>query len=273
MKFEKPHDEQAEQSVIGAMLLEADAIETARELLVGGEFHIGAHSRIYRAIINLADEGKPVDLVTLTAYLQDSDELSGIGGVGYLSKLAASVPSANNIKYYADRVKEMFLRRQNIETAMALLREAEQEQDTSSFIGKAEQAVSMLADQSVNQNDFVSMQDALIEVVEETEQLYNNRDVNRGVTGVPSGFDDLDRMTAGFQRSDLVIMAARPSVGKTAFALNIAQNVGIRAKETVAVFSLEMSKKQLIKRMISAEACIDASKMRTGFLKKKIGTK
>lgn len=263
--IETPCDIQAEQSVLGAILISTDALAIANEHLQGGEFHDTAHARIFRAMKNIVEDGKPLDIVSLSAYLTDSEEMETVGGVSYLAKLAGSVPSASSIGYYAERVKEMFLRKEAIEVAISLLKEAAQEQDVNAFVAMAETAVSKLSDQSVKKQEFTSMKDILLDVWDETERLYNTRETNKGVTGLPSGYKDLDRMTAGFQKNDLIIVAARPSVGKTAFALNVAQNVGIRANETVAVFSLEMSKSQLTKRMISAEANIDASKMRTGF--------
>src|SRR5690606_28098195 len=179
-------------------------------------------------------------------------------------KLASSVPSASNVAYYASRVQDMFLQRQAIDVAFDLLQSAGQQQDVKGFVAMAEVAVSKLSDQSTPTSEFVDLKDVLMQVWEEAEERYNAKDINRGITGIPTGFDDLDRMTAGFQRSDLIIVAARPSVGKTAFALNIAQNVGIKTEETVAIFSLEMSRGQLVQRMICAEGEIDASRMRTG---------
>jgi replicative DNA helicase len=212
----------------------------------------------------LSNAEQPIDLISLTSQLQDSEEIDKVGGVSYLSKLAHAVPTTANAAYYVERVQEMFLRRQAIDTALDLLRNAGEEQDVKGFVAMAETAVSKLSDQTVPVREFIGIKDALMQVWEEAEQRYNVRDINRGITGIESGFTDLDKMTAGFQKNDLIIVAARPSVGKTAFALNIAQNVGVRAKETVAIFSLEMSAAQLVQRMICAEAQIDASRMRTG---------
>jgi len=263
--IETPCDIAAEQAVLGAILTDPGTIEVVRETLQGGEFFDRQHARIFRAMIKLHDADEPIDLVSITAQLQDSKELEDVGGVMYLTKLANSVPSTANVGYYADRVSEMFLRRQAIETVMEMLRQAARQDDINGFISMAEAAVSRLSDQATPAKEFVPIKDVLIEVWERAEQRYNNRNSFGGVTGIPSGFPDLDRMTAGFQRSDLIIVAARPSVGKTAFALNIAQNVAARAGETVAIFSLEMSAGQLVERMICAEANVDGSRMRTGF--------
>lgn len=264
MGIEKAFDLLAEQAVIGAILLDQAAYDVAADILQGGEFYEQGHARIFRAMRQLRDEEQPVDLVTVTARLQDSEELDKIGGVSYLTQMANAVPTAANVAHYAGRVQDMFLRRQAVDVALNLLRNAGEEQDVKGFIAMAETAVSKLSDQSVPTREFVRIKDTLMQVWEEAEERYNARDTNRGVTGIPSGFVDLDRMTAGFQRNDLIIVAARPSVGKTAFALNIAQNVGVQAKETVAIFSLEMSASQLVQRMICAEGRIDASRMRTG---------
>lgn len=263
--IEMPSDIFAEQAVIGAILLDTQAIDIVRETLRGGEFFDAGLGRIYRAMTDVQDKGNPVDLVTLVARLQDSKELEAVGGVAYLTNLTNSVPTATNVSYYVDLVYEKFMQRQNILAGYDMFVKAVHSDDAKSFIASASDSVSNLSEQAVTKRDFVPISQVLVNVWEKSEQLYNNRSNNRGVTGIPSGYTDLDRLTAGFQGEDLIIVAARPSVGKTAFALNIAQNVGIRAKETVAVFSLEMSASQLVMRMISAEGHVDASRLRTGF--------
>jgi replicative DNA helicase len=264
MGIEKPFDLEAEQAVIGAMLIDQTTYELVSEILQGGEFYEEGNARIFRAMRQLRDDEQPLDLVTVTGKLEDSEELIKIGGVSYLAKLAKSVPTASNVAYYASRVQDMFLRRQAVDVALDLLQSAGEQQDVKGFVAMAEVAVSKLSDQTTPTREFAEIKDVLIQVWEETEERYNAKEINRGITGIASGFVDLDRMTAGFQRSDLIIVAARPSVGKTAFALNIAQNVGMNTEETVAIFSLEMSKGQLVMRMICAEGQIDASRMRTG---------
>ncbi|ETT45741.1 replicative DNA helicase [Paenibacillus sp. FSL R7-269] len=264
MGIQPPVDLEAEQAVLGAALLDQTAYDAAADILQGGEFSDKGHARIFRAMRKLADAELPIDMVSLTSRLKDSEELEKVGGVSYLARMAGAVPTIANAGYYAERVLDMFLRRQAIDTAMGLLRNAGEEQDVKGFIAMAEHAVSKLSDQTVPVREFIGIKDALMQVWEEAEQRYNVRDTNRGITGIESGFADLDKMTAGFQKNDLIIVAARPSVGKTAFALNIAQNVAVRAKESVAIFSLEMSASQLVQRMICAEAQIDASRMRTG---------
>ncbi|WP_046233731.1 replicative DNA helicase [Paenibacillus algorifonticola] len=263
--IELPCDLSAEQAVLGAALLEAEAYETIVGTLHGGEFHDKAHARIFRAMRRLNADDKPIDLVTLTAQLQDTEEIDQIGGVSYLARLSSSVPTAANAGFYAERVLEMFLKRQAIDTSLELLRAAAHDQDINGFVAMAETSMAKITDRATPAKEFVGLRDVLLEVWEDAEHRYTVRAVNRGITGIESGYIDLDRMTSGFQQNDLIIIAARPSVGKTALALNIAQNVGIRGKETVAIFSLEMSRKQLVQRMVCAEGNIDASRMRTGY--------
>ncbi|MBO9609185.1 MAG: replicative DNA helicase [Paenibacillaceae bacterium] len=267
--IETPADKEAEMAVLGAILAfpdeAAETFQTVHGTLQGGEFYGEGHARLFRAMCNLADEGEPIDLVTVTGRLKETDELESIGGVAFLTQLAQSVPTNANVGHYAERVHEMFLRRQAIKTAVELLREAARQQDVNGFVASAEAALSRLSDKATPAKEFQPIRDVVMQVWEEAETRYNARDSNRGISGLKSGYPDLDRMTAGFQKSDLIIVAARPSVGKTAFALNIAQNIGIIEKQTVAIFSLEMSAAQLVQRMICAESQVDANRMRTGY--------
>jgi len=258
-----PQNMEAEQAVIGAVLLQAEALITAMERLRSEDFYSGAHQRIYEAMVELAESNQPVDLVTLTAHLQDQQLLEEIGGVSYLSRLANAVPTAANVDYYSQIVEEKSMLRRLIRTATNIVSDGYANSDeVGVLLSDAEKKILEISNRRAG-GGFVSIRDVLMEVFEKVEDLYSNKG---GTTGIPSGFTDLDKMTAGFQRSDLIIVAARPSVGKTAFALNIAQNVGVRARETVAIFSLEMSAAQLVQRMICAEANVDAQRMRTGHL-------
>ncbi len=258
-----PQNLEAEQAVLGAILLEAEALITAMEHLRAEDFYSVAHQRIYDAIIELNEDNKPLDLVTLMSRLQDQGELEEIGGVSYLAKLSGAVPTAANVEYYAQIVAEKAMLRRLIRTATQIVSNGYAEgEDIGALLNDAEQRILELSNRRAA-HGFISIRDVLMEVFEKVEHLYNHKG---GVTGIPSGFPDLDKMTSGFQRSDLIIVAARPSVGKTAFALNIAQNVAVRASETVAIFSLEMSAAQLVQRMICAESNVDAGRMRTGFL-------
>jgi replicative DNA helicase len=258
-----PQNIEAEQAVLGSILLEADALVTAMERLRPEDFYQPVHRMIYETMIELGEAGQPIDLVTLTAALQDKQRLEEAGGVDYLSRLLGVVPTAANVDYYARIVEEKSLLRRLIRTATEIVQEGYAgADDVGLLLSDAEQRILEISNRRTG-SGFVSIRDVLMDVFEQIEFLYNHRG---GVTGIPSGFPDLDRMTSGFQRSDLIIVAARPSVGKTAFALNIAQNVGVRARETVAIFSLEMSAAQLVQRMICAESNVDAGRLRTGRL-------
>jgi replicative DNA helicase len=257
-----PQSMEAEQAVLGAVLLDGEALVVAMERVAPDDFYHAAHRLIFEAMIRLSDENEPIDLVTLTAKLQELGQLEEVGGVGYLTELMSSVPTAANVGYYAQIIEEKALLRRLIRTATDIVASGYAgEDDVKELLNEAEQKILEIG--SRRADGFIPIRDVLMEVFERVEFLYHHKG---GVTGIPSGFADLDRLTSGFQRSDLIIIAARPSVGKTAFALNIAQNVGVRAKETVAIFSLEMSAVQLVQRMICAEANVDAGRLRTGYL-------
>ena len=258
-----PQNLEAEQAVLGAVLLQGEALITAMERVRSEDFYTAEHQQIFDAMVELGEAGQPIDLVTLTAYLQDHQQLEGIGGVSYLAKLVGGVPTAANVDYYAQIVEEKSMLRRLIRTATEIVTDGYAGEDqVSALLSDAEARIMELSNRR-SSSGFISIRDVLMEVFDRVEQLYTNKGT---ASGIPSGFHDLDKMTSGFQRNDLIIVAARPSVGKTAFALNIAQNVGVRARETVAIFSLEMSAAQLVQRMICAESNVDAGRMRTGYL-------
>jgi len=258
-----PQNIEAEESVLGAIFLSKEALITAMELLRPEDFYKTSHQRIFNTMLALYERGEPVDLVTVTADLQDQKVLEETGGVVYLTSLASSVPTAANIEYYAKIVEEKSLLRRLIRTATKIANDGySREDEVGEIIADAEKYILEIA-QNRNSGGFIPIRDALMETYERIEFLSQRKG---DITGIPSGYPDLDKMTAGFQRSDLIILAARPSVGKTAFALNVAQNVAARANETVAIFSLEMSASQLVQRMICAEGNLDASRMRSGGL-------
>ncbi|SFJ90376.1 replicative DNA helicase [Paenibacillus sp. UNC496MF] len=258
-----PQNMEAEQAVLGAVLLQTEALITAMERLRSEDFYLPSHQLIYEAMVDLGENNQPIDLVTLTAYLQDRQQLEEIGGVSYLAKLGNAVPTAANVDYYAQIVEEKSMLRRLIRTATNIVSDGyAAADDVGLMLSDAEARIMELSNRR-SSSGFISIRDVLMEVFERVEHLYSNKG---GSTGIPSGFTDLDKMTSGFQRNDLIIVAARPSVGKTAFALNIAQNVGVRSRETVAIFSLEMSAAQLVQRMICAESNVDAGRMRTGYL-------
>jgi len=258
-----PQNIEAEQAVLGAIFLESSALTLASEILIPEDFYRASHQKIFNAMLKVADKGEPVDLVTVTAELADAKMLEEIGGVSYLSELANSVPTAANVEYYARIVEEKSILRRLIRTATAIAQEGyTREDEIDSLLNEAEKRI-MEVSQRKNAGAFQNIKDILVQTYDNIEMLHNRKGE---ITGIPTGFTELDRMTAGFQRSDLIIVAARPSVGKTAFALNIAQNVATKTDENVAIFSLEMSAQQLVMRMLCAEGNINAQNLRTGKL-------
>lgn len=258
-----PHNIEAEQAVIGAIFLEPEAFSSASELLLPEDFYRASHQRIYETMMKLSDKGEPIDLVTVTTSLSNAKTLDEVGGVSYLTDIAGSVPTAANIGYYSKIVEEKSLLRRLIRTATDIVTTGfSQEDEIDDVLNEAEKNILEVSHRT-NSTAFQAIKDVLIEVYDNIETLHHQ---SGDLTGVPSGFRDLDRITSGFQQNDLIIIAARPSVGKTAFALNIAQNVAINTDENVAIFSLEMGADQLVSRMLCAEGNIDAQKLRTGNL-------
>jgi replicative DNA helicase len=258
-----PQSIEAEQAVLGALILDGEALVSVSERLRPEDFYRQSHQIIFQAMIDLSERQEPVDLVTIAAELKDREQLEACGGVTYLTELANAVPTAANVDYYARIVEEKSMLRRLIRTATQIVSSGYTNTDNvDELLSDAEQRILELS-QRKSDSGFIPIRDVLMDVFEQVEHLYHHKG---SVTGIPSGFIDLDKMTSGFQKSDLIIVAARPSVGKTAFALNIAQNVGVRSKETVAIFSLEMSATQLVQRIISAEANVDGTRLRTGFL-------
>lgn len=258
-----PHNIEAEQAVLGAIFLEPEAFATAAEILVPEDFYRSGHQRIFEVMTKLSDQGEPIDLVTVTTELSNRKLLEETGGVSYLTDLAGSVPTAANIAYYSKIVAEKALLRRLIRTATDIVTTSYQkEEDVEEVLNEAERRILEVSSHQ-HSGQFHSIKDVLIDVYDNIERLH----LSKGdVTGIPTGYRDLDRITSGFQKNDLIIIAARPSVGKTAFALNIAQNVAVKAGETVAIFSLEMGADQLVSRMLCAEGNIDSQRLRTGKL-------
>ena len=260
-----PRDVEAEQAVLGSILLESGLIGAVREIVTPEMFYDRSHEKIFRRMCDLDDDGEAIDVITLTDRLRQHEELEDVGGVTYLARLVGGIPTTAHAEHYARMVREKYLLRRSIEESMSLMKQAAHTGDPSKVITAMQAAAAKLSDLAAPAKEIVPVKEVLLNVYDDVETRFKNRDTFRGVTGIPSGFPDLDRMTAGFQRSDLIILAARPSMGKTALALNIAQNVGKRG-ETVAIFSLEMSAKQLVERMLSAESGVDAGRFRTGYL-------
>lgn len=258
-----PQNIEAEQAVLGAIFLEPESVHVAQERLVPDDFYRSAHKRIFEVMTDLAENHEPVDLVTVTAEMKNRKILDEVGGVDYLSDLADSSPTAANIDYYCQIVEEKSILRRLIRAATEIVADGYQrDDDVEMILDDAEKAILEVSQRS-NHGGFLSIKDVLVEAYDNIEMLQNRKGE---VTGIPTGFIELDRMTAGFQRSDFIIVAARPSVGKTAFALNMAQNVATKSGENVAIFSLEMGAQQLVMRMLCAEGNIDSQRLRTGRL-------
>lgn len=257
-----PQNMEAEQALLGAVFLEKNALNSAIEILQPDDFYRTNHQRIFEVFLHLSEADEPVDLVTVTSELQDRRWLDEIGGISYLSDLANAVPTAANVEYYARIIEEKAILRRLIQAATKIATSGYSNQDdVQEVLHQAEKRILDIRDRR-SAAGFIPIKDVLLQAYERIEKLQASSDE---VTGIPSGYKDLDRMLSGFQRSDLIIVAARPSVGKTAFALNISQNVAARADATVAIFSLEMSAMQLVQRMLCAEGNIDANRMRSGF--------
>jgi replicative DNA helicase len=258
-----PQNIEAEQAVLGSVLLEQEALTVTSEILIPDDFYRTSHQKIYQAILTLSDKGEPVDLVTVTAELADQNLLDEVGGVSYLAELANSVPTAANVEFYARIIEEKSVLRRLIRTATTIASEGyEREDDVEGLLSDAEKKILEVAQQK-NTKAFQNIKDVLVVTYDKIETLHHRKG---DITGIPTGFTELDKMTAGFQRNDLIIVAARPSVGKTAFSLNIAQNVATKTDENVAIFSLEMGADQLVMRMLCAEGNINAQRLRTGDL-------
>ena len=258
-----PHDLDAEKSVLGAVLINNQAFNQAAEVVDAADFYRDAHRRIFEKMVGLTDRGSPVDLLTLKDELARSGELDEVGGPAYISALTDGVPRSSNVEHYAKIVKEKSTLRRLIQSASDVLGRAyDAEEDADDLLDAAERSIFQIAEHRLR-SGFVPVSQLVDSGYQLIEQLQEHRGL---VTGAPSGFVDLDEMTSGFQKSDLVIVAARPSMGKTSFVLNIALHCGIEAGKTVGMFSLEMSKEQLFMRMLTSEARVDAHRFRGGFL-------
>lgn len=262
--YTPPADAEAEQSVLGAVLLRPETLDAVADLLQPGDFYREAHGRIFRAMLDLFGRGEPVDLVTVTGLLKERGHLEGVGGPVFLATLSEQVGFATNAAKYAERVHDKAVLRRLLdctqEIAGACLAPVE---NVGEFLDAAEQKVFEVAEAKVRPG-FNPLGTLVEKEIAHLEAIWH-REAGR-ITGVPSGFVDMDNLTAGFQKGDLIIIAARPSMGKTALALNIAFNAAYKPQIPVAFFSLEMSKEQLVRRLLSSEGRVDASNLRRAFL-------
>lgn len=258
-----PHNLEAERSVLGAILVHNDAFNVAAELVDSGDFFRDAHRRVFDKMVDLNERGQAIDLVTLKDELVRSGDLDDVGGAAYIAALVDGVPRSTNVEHYARIVKERATLRNLIQSANRILGLAYRaEEDADTLLDQAEQEIFSIAEGNIH-TGFVPLSDLVPGSFTAIEQLQEHKGL---LTGVPSGFVDIDNLTSGFQPADLVIIAARPSMGKTSFALNVAQHVGIKTDRSVGLFSLEMSKEQLFMRMLTAEAEVDSHRFRGGFL-------
>jgi len=259
-----PHSIEAEQAVVGAMLMDRDAILTSSEIISGEDFYQSAYGVIFDAVVEIYNEGKPVDLITLQERLKEKDVPAEISSLEFVRDLVTAVPTSANVKYYAEIVAEKSMLRRLIKlnddiSNMCYLGKEPME----AVLETTEKKVFELV-QKRNAGDFVPIKDVVLNALEKIELASKT---SGSVTGIPTGFLDLDYKMAGLQPSDLILVAARPSMGKTAFVLNVAQHVAFKVKKSVAIFSLEMSKEQLVNRLFALEAQVDSQSLRTGNLK------
>lgn len=261
-----PHSIEAEQAVLGSLLLSDSAWDTVADRVVEADFYRKEHRLIFRAIAALAQQDKPRDVVTLSEWLEQRGDLEKAGGMLYLGTLAKDTPSAANVKAYADIVRERSVLRQLIQVGEGIAAGAYDagDREVKELLDEAETKVFKIADEGAGrQSGFKSIKDLLSRAVDRIDELFNN---GSAITGLATGFDKFDEMTSGLQPSDLIIIAGRPSMGKTSFAMNIAENAAIRHRKPVAIFSMEMSGEQLAMRMISSLGRINQQNLRTGRL-------
>lgn len=257
-----PQNIEAEQSVLGSMLLSRDAIIDVSEIIKADDFYKESHKKLFDVMIEMFEKDIPVDLVTVVDELRKRNMLEAVGGIDYIASLSSNVITTANVSYYAKLIKEKATLRRLIEASSEIMELSYQGDDVETVLDIAEQKIFDIA-QGRNTTNFSPIKDVLMNTFYKIEELYKNKGQ---LTGIPSGFPDLDLKTAGFQPSDFILVAARPSMGKTSFALNIAQNAALLTGLPVAIFSLEMSKEQLVNRLICSTANIDSQKLRTGNL-------
>lgn len=258
-----PHDEQAEASVLGAILIDKDALSDVIDFLRPDYFYNDSHGYIFSAILSLFEKHEPVDIVTVTSQLKKMGKYKDVGGSTFLIELTNVVPTSANIEVYGKIVTDNYIKRRLIETSSNIVTDAfKEEREVKQLLDKAESEILSIAEARTHQ-DFIPVKDALAESFDRLDELHKKGSTLRGVA---TGFGDLDNKLAGLQDSNLIILAARPGQGKTAFVLNIAQHVSVNQKQTVGIFSLEMSKEELVDRLLVSQADVDAWRLKTGRL-------
>lgn len=258
-----PHDSEAEKAVLGAVFLDPEAIIDASDVLQPDDFYEHANRIVFQAMLNISDREEVIDPVTLQDELKKNNQVDDIGGIAYVTELSMATPTAAHVTYYAKIVKRKAILRNLISTSQRIIQNAiEGSDDVTDILDDAESQI-MGVSQDNASGGFKSIHDILNTAMEEINSIPDDGNM---VTGLPSGFSELDKMTTGFHDDELIILAARPGVGKTAFALNVAQFVGLKTDKTVAMFSLEMGAEQLVQRMLASEGLIDSQHLRTGQL-------
>lgn len=258
-----PQNIEAEQAVLGAIFLNTDALADAMEYVEADDFYRRAHQILFQAMVNLNNDGEAIDVLTVQNYLTTNNQLDDVGGVAYIAELATSVPTAANAGYYAKIVEGKSMLRRLISTATNIITQANNgDDDVPSLLDSAERQIMDVSERR-NRSGFREIKDVLNETLSDIDRLSQQ---SEDITGLPTGYREFDKMTAGLQPDNLIILAARPAVGKTAFALNIVQNVATSTDTSVAIFSLEMSAESLVNRMLCAEGSINANHLRTGQL-------
>ncbi len=260
-----PQAVEAEEAVLGAILVNPMALGRIVEMVKPESFYKPAHRVIYEAMLDLFRKNEPIDIVTVSEHLRNKEELDLAGGRAYINDLAMNVVTTANIEFYAKIIQEKEIKRALINAGSEIVSMSYDNDDTDSVLDNAQKLIFNIAAQK-DTSDLVGIQDLVVASYEQIEQRFNNKE---DLVGVTTGFYDLDAITSGLQKSDLIILAARPSMGKTAFALNLAQNVAMKGKKGVAIFSLEMPKQQLVKRMLCSEAEVDSSRVTSGNLQPK----
>jgi replicative DNA helicase len=262
-----PHSIESEQACLGAILIDPGyALNEVMDLLTSDDFYKSSHQIIFKMMVLLNRENQPIDTITLSEKLKEEKVLDQCGGVSYIASLTTAVPTSGNVKYYGRMIKDKSQLRDLMQISSQIYEMATNEQDdVQDIVDYAEKLIFSIAE-TRKKGKLINIKDILSRTIEMIESRVKNKGV---YTGVPTGFKDLDDMTYGFQRSDLIILAARPSMGKTALALNIATNIAVREKKSVLFFSLEMSAEQLVQRVLSAEARVDSTRLRSGYLENK----
>ncbi|HCC68630.1 MAG TPA: replicative DNA helicase [Nitrospiraceae bacterium] len=257
-----PQNIEAEQSVLGAILLENEAVAKVLEFLAPNDFYRDAHKKIFNGMLALYERNEPIDLITLTEHMDRKEQLEDIGGASYLSSIISQVPTSANVRYHSKIVKEKAILRNLIRTATEIVTMSYDDNlEVNELLDRAETKIFAISEKMVK-TSFVHVKDVLKDTIELVDRLYNKKEL---ITGLPTGFVDLDTLTTGFHPGDLVVVGARPGMGKTSFCLNIASYVGIEVRVPVAIFSLEMSKELIVLRIVCSEAEVDSKSVRSGY--------